>query len=203
MSLFEVEIDKRIKVINVEGQKDIPVKRWELVNKKKSKKHKNEGKEEEETDTDKPMKHPLLKVWLEYGIEQCYQFTIIAEMEMQSTSCKVLIPAFNCMVNSDVTRDRGFIAVEARTNVEVAEIATSALDTVDVSEIPDGIYSMAENPILFGYKYLGNVHGRYYILICIVPAFTLELDVKKHADVGVLIAVVEGGHFTAVLSEEV
>jgi hypothetical protein len=31
----------------------------------------------------------------------------------------------------------------------------------------------------------------------------LDLDVKKHADVGVLIAVIEGAHFTAVLAEEV
>jgi hypothetical protein len=160
MSLFEVEIDKRIKVINVEGQKDIPVKRWEVVDKKKKKK---EGKQEEGTEPI-AFKHPLLKVWLEYGIEQSYQFTIIAEMEMQGTSCKVSIPAFNCLANKDVTRDRGFVAVEARTNVEVAEVATSALDTVDVSEIPDGIYSMAENPILFGYKYLGNDFGVIFAL---------------------------------------
>ena len=41
MSLFEVEIDKRLKVISVEGSKKIPVKKWVVEDKKKPKR---EGK---------------------------------------------------------------------------------------------------------------------------------------------------------------
>ena len=35
----------------------------------------------------------------------------------------------------EVTRDKGYVAVEARTNVEIAELSSSALDTVDISEV--------------------------------------------------------------------
>ena len=40
------------------------------------------------------------------------------------------------------------------------------------------------NPILLGYKFL-------------LPGFELALDVKKHADVDVLIAVIDAAFFTA------
>ncbi len=44
--------------------------------------------------------------------------------------------------------------------------------------------------MLFGYKYL-------------YPQYELVLDVKKHADVGVLIAVVDSAHYSATYAEEV
>lgn len=49
ISLFEVEIHKDVKVLNVEGLKDFPVKRWDVISDKK------------ETKT--------LKVWCDYGME--------------------------------------------------------------------------------------------------------------------------------------
>jgi hypothetical protein len=51
------------------------------------------------------------------------------------------------------------------------------------------VFDLASNPLLFGYKFLQ-------------PGYELVLDVKKHADVGVLIAVIDAAHFTAALSEE-
>lgn len=44
MSYFEVEIEERMKVIHVEGMKQIPVKRWE-VSKRKAKKSKAKDKD--------------------------------------------------------------------------------------------------------------------------------------------------------------
>jgi hypothetical protein len=40
MSLFEVLIDSRLKVVNVEGLKQFPVKRWEVVTTPEDKKSK-------------------------------------------------------------------------------------------------------------------------------------------------------------------
>ena len=49
MSLFEVELEKNVKVVNVEGLKHIPVKRWDVVTDKKER--------------------SKLKVWCDYGLE--------------------------------------------------------------------------------------------------------------------------------------
>jgi hypothetical protein len=74
-------------------------------------------------------------VFLDYGIEDSFEFIINAEMEMEGTSCKVTIPQFNCLTNKEVTRDRGFMAVEALTNVEIAEVQCASLEMIDVSEV--------------------------------------------------------------------
>jgi len=195
MSLFEIEIDPRIKVTNVEPRGKIPVRRWEVVQeekrkkKKKKKDEKEEKKEEEEDESKEKPKKPILKVWLEYGIEDCFEFTVSAELEMEGTSCKILAPVFNALIGKEVVREKGFIAVEALTNVEIAELECNGLEIVDVSEIPDSLFNSAEYPILFGYKYL-------------YPQYDLVLDVKKHQDVGVLIAVVDSAHYTATYAEE-
>jgi len=122
-------------------------------------------------------------------LEDMYEFTVVAELEMSGTSAVVDIPSFNCLTTKEITRDKGYLAVEARTNVEVAETKCDGLATMDVSEIPDTLFQMASNPLLLAYKF-------------ITPGYSLSLDVKKHAEVGVLIAVVDSAYFSAIFSQE-
>jgi len=191
MSLFEIEIDDRIKVLHVEGLKHIPVKKWSVISNKKDKNNNNEENLLSFTDDSERKLAPnksLLKVWLEYGLEDMYEFTVISELEMTGTSCQVTIPCFNC-ITKEVSRDRGFIGVEARTNVEIEEIECKSVEVIDISELPDSVFVMASNPLLFGYKFLE-------------PPYHIVLDVKKHADVSVLIAVVESALYSVTYSEE-
>jgi hypothetical protein len=63
MSLFEIEIDPRIRNITVEGQKNIPVKRFEVVNKdKKKKKKKDSDKAKDDQIEVVTPKNPILRV---------------------------------------------------------------------------------------------------------------------------------------------
>eukprot|EP01116_Phalansterium_solitarium_P021659 TRINITY_DN681_c0_g1_i2.p1 TRINITY_DN681_c0_g1~~TRINITY_DN681_c0_g1_i2.p1 ORF type:complete len:708 (+),score=229.45 TRINITY_DN681_c0_g1_i2:114-2126(+) len=204
MSLFEIEIDNRLKVIQVEGLKHIPVKRWEVdqSDERGRRGTKKLGKQEAKPGADDAAASAsgkargnedygtsILKVWLDYGLEDSYDFTVTSEMSMGGTSCTVEIAPLSCLVNREVVRDKGYLAVEARTNVEVEEGGiVSGLAMVDISEIPDALFSMATNPLLLGYKFL-------------LPQYRLSLDVKKHADVGVLIAVVDNARFTATYTE--
>jgi hypothetical protein len=96
-----------------------------------------------------------------------YEFTISSELEMESTSCKVNIPYFDCYASKEVKKDKGYIAVEARTSVEVAEVKYIGLGILDVSEVPDKLFNMAGNPLLFAYKFIN-------------PNYSLTLDIKKH-----------------------
>jgi len=89
----------------------------------------------------------------------------------------------------EVSRDKGFLAVEARTNVEVEETVCNGMAVIDINEIPDRLFELSTNPVLLGYKFLNT-------------NYQLSLNVKKHADVGVLIAVVDSALFTATYSQE-
>jgi hypothetical protein len=59
-----------------------------------AKKKKDEG-------TDKKIREKkVLKVYLEYGLEDSYEFTVISELEMEGTSAPFQLPTFNTMVGS-------------------------------------------------------------------------------------------------------
>jgi hypothetical protein len=99
------------------------------------------------------------------------------------------MPRFNSVTNKDISRETGFVAVETRTNVEVNELNCDGLSMIDTREVPAKLNSMAVNPLLLCYKF-------------VAPEFSLALDIKKHQDVEVLIAVVDSAFFTATYSGE-
>ena len=89
-----------------------------------------------------------------------------------------------------ISREKGTIAVEARTTVELDQAGSCVgCVLVDVEELPQTLRAQATNPILLAYKYL-------------LPDYTLGLSVKKHGDVDVLIAAVDVAYFTATKVEE-
>jgi hypothetical protein len=180
ISYFEVEIDDRIKVLHVDGLKHIPVKRWEVVKAKKKKKKKEDTSGESKS---------VLKLWLEYGLEDMYEFSIFSELAMKEMASQVEMPRFNSVTSKEIARETGFVAVETRTNVEVNEIKCDGIAMVDIREVPAKLNTMAVNPLLLGYKF-------------VAPEYTLELDIKKHQDVEVLIAVIDSAFFTATYSDE-
>jgi hypothetical protein len=140
MSLFEIEVDPLVKIVHVEGttttflffhkshislsiltgMKNIPVKRWEIVKSDK-------GEDENNNNTSRKKGSSTLKVFLEYGLEDRYEFTIMGEISMDSSSGEAKIPPFSCLASKDVSRDKGFVAVEAKTNVEVEETASTGI----------------------------------------------------------------------------
>lgn len=54
---------------------------------------------------------------------------------MKSNSAQVSIPSFNAMVSKEITRDKGSLAIEARTNVEIEEVTCASIAVTDVSEV--------------------------------------------------------------------
>jgi hypothetical protein len=95
----------------------------------------------------------------------------------------------SCFTSKEIARHKGIISVEAITNVEINEINSKNLSPLDVSEIPDSLVSMASGPLLLSYKFL-------------FPTYDLKLDIKKHQDVAVLVAIVEKAHFSVTFSPE-
>jgi hypothetical protein len=62
---------------------------------------------------------------------------------------------------------KGFIAIEARSSVEVNEVSVKDLLVADVADIPDKLNEMAQNPLLLTYKFTS-------------PSYSLKIDIKKH-----------------------
>jgi len=106
---------------------------------------------------------------------------------MKATSCDVGMPVFKCL--GPVSRDQGLIGIEARTNVELQYLQSEGLAFIDTSELSGPWWQRSSNPLLLAYKFLD-------------ANFTLALKVKKHGDVGVLIAVIESAHVTMTQTEE-
>jgi len=182
ISALEIQIDPRVRILNVNGR---AIKRYDVV----------EGSTDKKSGRDTGLDHKhgkkdslrILKVFLDYGIEENYDVTIYSELDMGGTSSKVYVPVFRNL--GVVSREKGFLGIEARTNVEVEFLEGDGIQPVDTSELPPQIWEAAGQPVILGYKFLD-------------PSISVHLEVKKHADVGVLIAVIEDAHIVMTQTAE-
>ena len=82
-----------------------------------------------------------------------------------------------------VEREKGFVGVVAVANVEIAAGQVTGATTIDARQLPADLVAMTNQPILLGFRYVADI-------------FTLPLTIKKHAEVGVLITIVDSALFT-------
>ena len=189
---FQVFVPTNTRILSVNG---LAIKRWDVImHEKKAELPEGDleegGNEDEKAQMEELLRtkgSKLLKIWLEYGMENCYQIILDTETDMESTSCDVVVPSFSCY---DVNREKGYVSVVARTNVEVSELDQRSLTRIGHNELPDAMSMRSDNPPLLSYKFLysGNVF--------------LQVNVKKHDDAEVLVAAVESAHLEATLSED-
>jgi hypothetical protein len=111
----------------------------------------------------------VVRVIFEYGQEHNSSIVISSELEMESTSCRVRCPSFAVL---GINRERGFVSVVARTNVEIQEDARKYLAKIDPSELPGHLQNQ-QLTILHAYKFLESDH-------------MLSLNITRHDDVEVL-----------------
>lgn len=79
--------------------------------------------------------------------------------------------------------ERGRLAFEALSAVEVKELEAKRVMRVDVQELPQKLVLRTTNPILLAYHY---VHAD--------PPAALKLSVKRHAEVAVQVATIDEAH---------
>ncbi len=83
-----------------------------------------------------------------------------------------------------VEREKGFIGVVAVTNVEISSEKVTGARQIDVRQLPAELVAMTKQPILLGFRYVGDT-------------FTIPLAIKRHDEVGVLVTIVDSALFTA------
>jgi len=83
-----------------------------------------------------------------------------------------------------VQRERGYIAVIAVSNVEIAAGKVVGATAIDVRRLPGEIVAMTNQPILLAFRYVGG-------------AFQVPLTIKKHGEVGLLVTIADSALFTS------
>ena len=60
----------------------------------------------------------LLRIAFDHGVDGKIELSVGSELELEGTSCEFFCPVFS-HVHDAISREKGFIAVEARTTVEL------------------------------------------------------------------------------------
>ncbi|KJE95791.1 hypothetical protein CAOG_08955 [Capsaspora owczarzaki ATCC 30864] len=200
MAVFELCLDADLRIVNVDTASNGVLRKWDTTTVHPDDPSYSEfdvaagDAAEPSTAVAKGKKRGLprqiLKVLLEYGVEDKFELRVTAEKQLPATSCKFVVPTFR-HVRGPVSREKGTLAVEATTSVEVEQVPGGAVGVglLDVAELPASLKTRAANPILLAYKFL-------------TPTYEIELDVKKHADVDVLMASIDSAQFDATVTDE-
>lgn len=127
-----------------------------------------------------------LDVYLSYGVKGPYRLTVVYEKTIGAGSVTAQIPELKVV---GVEREKGYIGIEAQTNIEITEGVKKGVSPVDIKELPRIIWRRAKNPLLMGYKYLEH-------------PFSITLDVTKHKEVPVLVAIVDNAGYTCLYTRD-
>ncbi|MCY2931249.1 MAG: hypothetical protein NTV86_17525 [Planctomycetota bacterium] len=90
------------------------------------------------------------------------------------------VPVIRAM---DVQREKGFVGVVALANVELGAGAVTGASVVDPRNLPSDIPAMTAQPVLLGFRYVGE-------------KFEIPLTIKKHGEVAVLTTVIDTAVYT-------
>jgi hypothetical protein len=80
-------------------------------------------------------------------------------------------------------REKGYVGVVALANVELGAGKVEGATPIDVRQLPTTISSLTNQPLLLGFRYVGET-------------FSLPLTIKKHAELAVLTTVVDSAVYT-------
>ena len=164
ISKLEVQIDQGVRVLDASGAH---VRKWDVLA--------HEGGQ-------------TLCVNFNQQVEGTYVLQVSSELSLRSTTCEFKVPRFAHGNLPGLTREKGTVGVEAKSNVEVDLVNCRDMATIDVEELPSDLRRAASSLVL-AFKYLS-------------PTYTLDLSVKKHEDQTVLVAAVDAAHFICTVTEE-
>jgi len=86
-------------------------------------------------------------------------------------------------------REKGYVGVVALANVEISVAPKAKVTTVDVRQLPDDILRMTNQPVLLGFRYIG-------------AGEEVPLIVQKHADVKVLLTIIDTASATVMQTQD-
>ncbi len=115
--------------------------------------------------------------------ERDYNLTIDFSEKLETVQCTVTVPELSVL---DVNRESGYLAVQAPKTVEVFTGDMEKLTAVSKREMPQWLKN--EQNLLMRFKYSG--------------AYDLDLTVRRHKDMPVLVAIADEATFTGLITED-
>ncbi len=114
-----------------------------------------------------------LVVTLAEAAQDAYELTVLYEQRFEDKD----IPTVALLRHLDTASERGSIGLEVRGGGYELIPAVQGAQRIDVEELPQGLWSSARSPLLFGYRYDSPTDVK------------MTLGLTRHEDVDVLVAV--------------
>ena len=128
-----------------------------------------------------------LSVLLNYAAEGFYSYSMDLERPLangseQSTEAPLVVPL-------GVERSKGWVGVQALGTLELEPGAVTGATPVDVRALPPAILGITSQPVLLGYKYLGD-------------EVSLPINVSQHEEVDVLVTLLDQVNATTMFTDD-
>jgi hypothetical protein len=115
-----------------------------------------------------------------------YELAIPKATEADSGKSTCTAPVLSLV---GAVREKGYVGVVAQANVEITVAPEAKVTTIDVRQLPADILRMTSQPVLLGFRYIG-------------ASREVPLVVQKHADVKVLLTIVDTASATVMQTQD-
>ena len=129
---------------------------------------------------------PTLEVAFKAPTQGNHRININAE---KNFSEKQNVADFTGFKVLNAVREKGFMAVELKSNAEVKVPETAGIDRISLPELPSELRTRSQKPLIFAYKYLRH-------------PYSLVLDVQKHESLPVVSTVIDKAFATTLFTED-
>jgi len=126
----------------------------------------------------------VITVDLNYAALGAYRLVVDYERPLATGSAALPVPKV-----LDVTREKTWIGVDARSAVEVVAGAASGATPVDVRELPAAIVGQTDHPVLLAWKARGG-------------DIQIPVEVKSHPDVDMLVTLVDSAIVESLVTDD-
>lgn len=133
-----------------------------------------------------PGKPRTLVVDLSFEARGSYTLKVQFERSLPLGSSQVQLPLLGVL---DVERVKGWVGVDARSNLELAAGTAKEAQPVDVRELPAAIVGQTDFPVLLGFRTRGTESA-------------IPLDIRQYAEVDMLVTIIDQLAATTVLTPD-
>ncbi len=128
----------------------------------------------------------VIAVALNFEAEGPYDLRLEYERALPEEGGTVLVPDLRI---DGVERVKGWVGVDARSNLEIVAGTPENASVVDVRELPAAILGQTDWPVLYGFKYRKD-------------DYRLPLELRVHEDVDVLVTIIDRIGATSVMTPD-
>jgi hypothetical protein len=141
------------------------------------------------TNPDKNKPGKLLTVYFNSKIKDNAVFNIIYEKTFENKKpAEVTIPNLY-LTGREINKVTGYVAVQSTASLEIKEVGLDKISVMDLGDLPYGLTSLAEHPIILSYGFIQK-------------DYKLDLEVIPHEDAGVKVAMIDKARIDSRLSTD-